>query len=235
MIAATLGAVGFAHAAVVSSSNVATATAKHTDSILGLVFSTTQTAANLSAIFPSQTTTVASHSYTTEGYFTSQVTTNTPTLLLVDGYFVSASQFGGSFSGVPLVTAAAEISASNTLTFTLDAPGTVTLKNFNVGTTIFPGNSPTFFEAALVLDGVTYHTSASDGTYTVPVAAGIHTASYELRAAAFRLGSSDGSYNANGLMQSYHQIVVSSVPEPATTVTLLFGASLLLGIRRSRS
>jgi hypothetical protein len=232
--AATLASTTFAQAAIVSTSNVATASAVHTDSALGIVYTTSQSAANLSASFPYQTTTVGARTYASQGFFSSGITTNSLTTVQLDGYFSGATEFAGTFAAGPLYTASAEVSASDTLTFTLDSAGSVTLRNFNVNAQTLGGNSPTYFEASLILDGITYHTSASNGIYTIPVNAGTHTASYQLRSATFRLGSQAADFDASGLMTSYHQIIVTSVPEPGSAAALAVGLGWLLGTRRQR-
>jgi len=72
-------------------------------------------------------------------------------------------------------------------------------------------------------------------TTTLPVGVGTHQASYHLLTDAYKTAWPSTDYSSGGTMVSQHQILVSSVPEPAAAMFWVLGAGLLLGSRRSRA
>ncbi|MEI7955671.1 MAG: hypothetical protein WCJ66_10930 [Verrucomicrobiota bacterium] len=234
-ITIVLGMAEFAPAAIVSLSNNADCYAQQIDGTGGGVVyaGVAPSGPSLNYHDPYTATAIGSRNWTTEALFVSWVSTNTPTFAQVDGYFVGTSAIGGT--SPPGISDGSQVFASDTLIFTLDTAGTVSLINYNVGISTSGSSPPMVYETKLSLDGVDYQVSAANATFTLPVGVGTHTASYSMLADAFKAGWSNADYSSGGTLQSQHQIRVSSVPEPSSAMVWVLGAGLLLGTRRSRA
>ena len=235
-IAMILRLAEFAPAAIVSISNNANCYAEQIDGTGGGVVVYANGAIpgpSVSFHDPLHVTDSGGRHWATEVLFEAWVSASTPTYAQVEGYFVGSAEISGT--STPEIIEAAETYAIDVLSFTLDAPGTVSLINYNVGISTSYSSPPMAYQTKLTLDGVDYQINAADATFTLPVGVGTHTASFTERAEAFKVNWPNPAYSSSGLMQSQHQIQVSSVPEPSSAMVWVLGASLLLGARRSRA
>ena len=233
-VATALGVGGLAPAAVVSISNNANCYVQQIEGGDGVVYAGgAAPGPSLDFHDPYTTTTSGSRNWTTEALFVSWVSTSTPTFVQVDGYFVGTAAINGTTP--PGTIEGAQAVAYDTLTFTLDAPGTVSLINYNVGITTTSNSPPMAYQTKLSLDGVDYQVSAANATFSLPVGTGTHTASYSILAEATLMAWPNPDYASGGTLQLQHQILVSSVPEPSSAMVWVVGAGLLIGIRRARA
>ena len=235
-IATALGAAGLAPAAIVSISNNANCYAQQLDGVGAgnVVYANgAMPGPYLNFHDPLHVTDSGGRHWATEIIFDAWVSVNTPTFAQVEGYFVGSAEISGT--SVPAINEAAQTVAIDVLTFTLDAPGSVSLINYNVSTGTVNSSPPMIYQTILTLDGVDYQVNAADATFTLPVGAGTHSASFSTMTEAYKSAWPTPAYASSGFMQSQHQIQVSSIPEPSSAVIWILGAGMLIGTRRSRA
>ncbi|MBS1717981.1 MAG: PEP-CTERM sorting domain-containing protein [Armatimonadetes bacterium] len=156
--------------------------------------------------------------------FNSGITTQTASFVQLSGFF-SASTLAYSGSGY---YAEAWSGGYDQINFTTSSAAVVTLQEYNTNAN---SSGDSYIQGYLDLDGILYQTSAVDGTFTINIGAGSHTAFYE--GFCESNGSSYISYSQAGLTANY-QISVSTnptVPEPASMLGL---SALAVGIAKRR-
>lgn len=219
-----LGA-SFAHANIKMFSETSNAFARHINGAGSYLYNNSGAGSNINWLDTTQVTNAGALTYATLGGYSNAVTVATPTY-----YRSDASYFGyAGLSGTPTGTPSAQVLGTTNFTLILDAPGTITISQFNSALTNLNGTP--IVQSFLTVDGTYVHASTADGSYTIPVSAGTHTATF--------YASTIATFNALpntviGQFGADYRLEVRSVPEPGTWLALGMGSLAVVFRRRRR-
>ncbi len=181
------------------------------------VFSQTTNAFPLTLYSPLTVTTVGTMNYQTEASLQGAATVSTSTTYQLDTFFAGDATTYGT-ANPPAYSGNSTIALNIMVTFTLDAPGTITFNSYN---SLFQGSTGSNWATAgggklFWLDNTLVHSSYSDATYVIPVSAGSYFVQvYEEIKPSFIAGPPPSDF-ATVYATSRTKVLIESVPEPGS-------------------